>query len=159
MHDSSPSAGLDLRLTYTLIYQVNLRTYFANKYIIFMVCFLSPDFSYHWSRLWLLLQETWRSLRKLEEAWRSLKTLAATDSSCSGWFKLRPIDYLQNFDPDAPWYPHHLDLSRQMVNQKTRERTRRAGAAANLFMWMSHFFTVGLENKQNYQVFLKKISK
>ena len=67
--DSSPSAGLDLRLTYTLIYQVILRTYSA-KYIIFMVCFLPTDFSYHWSRLWLLLQEPWRSLRKLEEVSR-----------------------------------------------------------------------------------------
>ena len=67
--DSSPSAGLDLRLTYTLIYQVILRTYSA-KYLIFMVCFLPTDFSYHWSRLWLLLQEPWRSLRKLEEASR-----------------------------------------------------------------------------------------
>ena len=67
--DLSPSAGLDLRLTYTLVYQVSLRTYSA-KYIIFMVCVLPPDFSYHWSRLWLLLQEPWRSLRKLEEASR-----------------------------------------------------------------------------------------
>ena len=73
---------------YTLIYQVNLRTYSA-KYIIFMVCFLPTDFSYHWFRLWLLLQESWRSLKKLEEAWRSFKTLAVTDSSCSGWFELR----------------------------------------------------------------------
>ena len=54
---------------YTLIYQVNLRNYSA-KYIIFMVCFLPTDFSYHWYRLWLLLQEPWRSLRKLEEASR-----------------------------------------------------------------------------------------
>ena len=86
--DLSPSAGLDLRLTYTLVYQVSLRTYSA-KYIIFMVCVLPPDFSYHWSRLWRLLQEPWRSLRKLEEAWRSFKTPAATDSSSSGWFKTR----------------------------------------------------------------------
>ena len=75
---------------YTLIYQVNLRTYSA-KYIIFMVCFLPTDFSYHWFRLWLLLQESWRSLKKLEEAWRSFKTLAVTDSSCSGWFELRRL--------------------------------------------------------------------
>ena len=88
-------AGLDLRLTYTLIYQANLWTY-SVKCIIFMVFFLPPDFSYHWFRLWLLLQEPWRSF----------KTLAATDSSCSGWFELwrqvrdlRPINYLQNFDP------------------------------------------------------------
>ena len=80
--DSSPPAGLDLRLTYTLIYQIILRTYSA-KYIIFMVCFLPTDFSYHWSRLWLLLQEAWRSLRKLEEAWRNLKKLQ--DPSCN-WF-------------------------------------------------------------------------
>ena len=91
-----PAAGYDLRLIpscgwlefYTLIYQVNLRTYSA-KYIIFMVCFLPTDFSYHWFRLWLLLQESWRSLKKLEEAWRSFKTLVVTDSSCSGWFELR----------------------------------------------------------------------
>ena len=65
--DSSPPAGLDLWRTYTLIYQVNLRTYSA-KYTISMVCFLPLNFSYHWLRLWLLLQEHWRSLRKLEEA-------------------------------------------------------------------------------------------
>ena len=107
--DSSPPAGLDLRLTYTLIYQVNLRTYSA-KYIIFMVFFPPLDFSYYWSWLWLLLQAPQRSLRKLEEPWRSCRTLAATDSSCSSWFELRrlirdlrPIDYFQNFDPDAPW--------------------------------------------------------
>ena len=99
--DSSLPAGLDLLLTYyTLIYQINLRTYSANN-TFFMVCCLPPDFSYHWSRLWLLLQEPWRSLRKLEEASRSFKTLAATDSSCSSWFELRrliqdlrPINYL-----------------------------------------------------------------
>ena len=74
-----------------------------------MVCLLPTDFSYHWSRLWLLLQESWRSLKKLEKAWRSFKILAAFDSSCSGWFELRrlirdlrPIDYLQNFDSDPP---------------------------------------------------------
>ena len=106
--DWVPPAGLDLRLTYTLIYQVNLRTYSA-KCIIFMFFSLPPDFSYHWFRLWLLLEETWPSLNKLEETWRSFKTLAATDSSCSDWFKLRqvirglwPIDYLQIFDSNAP---------------------------------------------------------
>ena len=52
---------------YTLIYQVNLRTYSA-KCIIFMACFLPTDFSYHLSKLWLLLQEPWRSLRKVKEA-------------------------------------------------------------------------------------------
>ena len=73
--DPAPWYELQLILSYgcleyyTLIYQVNLRTYSA-KYIIFMVCFLPTDFSYHWSRLWLLLQEPWRSLRKLEEASR-----------------------------------------------------------------------------------------
>ena len=73
-------------------------------------CFLPPDFSYHWFRLRLLLQEPWSSLKKLENAWISFKTLAATGPSCSGWFELRwlirdlrPINYLQNFDPDAPW--------------------------------------------------------
>ena len=80
--DSSPPAGLDLRPIYTLIYQVILRTYSA-KYIIFMVYFLPTDFSYHWSRLWLLLQEAWKSLRKLEEAWRNLKKLQ--EPSCN-WF-------------------------------------------------------------------------
>ena len=107
--DLSPAAGVGLRLIYTLIYQVILRNYSA-KCIIFIVFVLPTDFSYHWSRLWLLFQELWRSLRKLKQAWRSFKTLAATDSSCSGWFELRrlirdlrPIDYLQNFDSDAPW--------------------------------------------------------
>ena len=100
---------LELQQTYALIYQVNLRTYSA-KYNIFMVCFLPPDFSYHWLRLCLLLQEPWSTLKKLEQALRSFKALAATDSSCSGWSELRRltrdlrlIDYLQKFDPDAPW--------------------------------------------------------
>ena len=97
---SSPSAGLDLWLTYTLIYQVNLRTYSA-KYIIFIVCFLPPDFSYYWFGHLLLLQE----------AWRSFKTLAATDSSCSGWFELRWLiwdlqDLLNQLPPEFwLWYP------------------------------------------------------
>ena len=39
-------AGFDMRLTYTLIYPVNLRTYSA-KYNIFIVCFRPADFSYH----------------------------------------------------------------------------------------------------------------
>ena len=92
-----PPAELDLRLTYTLIYQINLRTYSA-KFIIFMVCFLPLDSCYHWFRLWLLVQ----TLKKLEEVWRSSKTLTATDSSCSNWFELqqliwdlRPIDCFQ----------------------------------------------------------------
>ena len=55
-----PPAGLDLRLTYILIYQVILRTY-SEKYVIFMVCFLLSDFNYHWPRHWLLLQEPCRS--------------------------------------------------------------------------------------------------
>ena len=93
-----------------LTYQVNLRTCSA-KYIVFMVCFLPPDFSYHWFRFCLLLQEASRSFKKLEETWSSFKTQAATDSSCSGRFELRrlirylrPINYIQNFDPNAPWY-------------------------------------------------------
>ena len=69
-------------------------------------------FSADWFQLPLIqaLAAASRTLKKLEEAWRSFKTLAATDSSCSRWFELRrltrdlrPIDYLQNFDPDAPW--------------------------------------------------------
>ena len=113
--DSRPPVGLDLQLTYTLIDQVNLRTY-SVKYI-FVVCFLPPDFSYHWLRLCLLVQEPWRSSKKLEEGWRSLKALAATDSRCSGWFELRrligdlrPIDYLQNFDLDAPWQDSYISF-------------------------------------------------
>ena len=50
-----------------------------------------------------------KTLKKLKEASRSFKTLAATDSSCSGWFELRrlirdlrPINYLQNVYPDPP---------------------------------------------------------
>ena len=93
---------------YTLIYQVNLRTYSA-KCIIFMVCFLPTDFSYHWSRIWLLLQEPWRSLKKLEEAWRSFMTLAATDSSCSGWFETceqwTTSRILTPMPPDRFWTP------------------------------------------------------
>ena len=41
-----PPAGFDLRLTYTLIYSANLRTY-SPECIIFIVCFLLDDFSYH----------------------------------------------------------------------------------------------------------------
>ena len=65
-----------------LIYLVNLRTYSA-KCIIFIVCFLPADFSYRWFRLWPLLQEPWRSLRKPEEASRlklQLILVAAADS-------------------------------------------------------------------------------
>ena len=40
-----PPAGIDLRLFYPVIYQVNWRPYFA-KYIIFMACFLAPYLSY-----------------------------------------------------------------------------------------------------------------
>ena len=80
-----PLTGFDLQLTYTLIYSINLRTYSA-KYTIFIVCFPSADFSYHWFRLWLLLQEPWGSLKKLEEAWGSMNKLQ--DFSCN-WFKLQ----------------------------------------------------------------------
>ena len=99
--DLSLPAWLGLRLTYTLIYQVNLRTY-SSKYIIFMVCFLSPDFSYHWFRLRLLFQEHWRSLKKLEEAWRTFKNLAATDSSCSRWFETATNRLPPKFWPRCP---------------------------------------------------------
>ena len=54
-----------------------------------------------------------RTLKKLEEVaetWRSFKTLAATDSIFRGWFELWwlirdlwPIEYLLEFDPNAPW--------------------------------------------------------
>ena len=58
----------------------------------------------------LSASKTLKKLEKLEEAWETFKTIFETDSSCSGWFEvrrlirdLRPIDYLQTFDPDAPW--------------------------------------------------------
>ena len=102
--DLSLPAGLDLWLTYTLICQVNLRTYSAN-YIIFMVCFLPPDFQLP---LIHVLAAASRTLKKPEEAWRSFKTLAVADYSFISWFELRQlirdlrsIDYLQNVDPDA----------------------------------------------------------
>ena len=63
-------ARIDLQLTYTLTYQVNLRTYSA-KYIIFIVCFLPSDFRYTDSGP--------GGLRKLE--------VAAADSSCDSWFE------------------------------------------------------------------------
>ena len=87
-----PPAGLDLRLFYTLIYLVNLRTCSA-KCIIFMDCFLPSDLSYHWFRLCFLLQKPWRSLkslRKLEEVLKlylGLILVAAADSRCNGWFE------------------------------------------------------------------------
>ena len=117
-----PAAWYELQLIlssgwlklFPLVYQVNLRTHSA-KCIIFMVCL-------DWFQLSLIqalaatsrtlknLEEAWGSLRKLEEAWRNFNTLAATDSSCGGWFELRRLirdlrsfDYLQNFDPDTPW--------------------------------------------------------
>ena len=107
-----PVAGLEMRLTYTLIYQVNLRTCSAKYIFFFFFCFLLPDFSYHWFTLWLLLQGSWSSLKKLKKVWRSFKDLAATDSSCSGWLEPRQLlrdlwlyDYLQIFDPNTPWLP------------------------------------------------------
>ena len=87
-----PPVGLDLRLFYTLIYLVNLRTCSA-KCIIFMDCFLPSDLSYHWFRLCFLLQKPWRSLkslRKLEEVLKlylGLILVAAADSRCNGWFE------------------------------------------------------------------------
>ena len=115
-----PVAWLEMWLTYTLISQVNLRTYSAKYIFFFFFSFLPPDFSYHWFRPWLLLQDPWNSLEKLEKAWRSFKTLAAIDSSCSSWFELRrlirglwPINYLQNFDPNASWY---LCISKKFIN-------------------------------------------
>ena len=70
-------------------------------------------FSTDWFQLRLVqaLAAASRTLKKLEEALRNFKALAATDSCCSSWFELqrlirdlRPIDYLQNFDPDDVWY-------------------------------------------------------
>ena len=80
--------GLDLGLTYAVIYRVNISIYFP-KYIIFMITFLATNFSWHWFKLWQLLQKTWRSLKKLEEASRNFKNVAGTDSSFRGWLKLR----------------------------------------------------------------------
>ena len=72
-------------------------------------------FSTIWFKLPLIqallsASKTLKELEKLEEAWGSFKTISGTDSSCSGWFEvqrlirdLRPIDYLQTFDPNAPW--------------------------------------------------------
>ena len=60
--------GLEIRLAYTLIYQVNLKTYSA-KYIFFFVLYhlisVTTD-----SGSALNLEATWRSLKKLEEASR-----------------------------------------------------------------------------------------
>ena len=111
-----PAAWYELQLIlscswlefYTVIYQVNLKTYSA-KYIIFNFYGL---FSTNWLQLPLIhaLAAASRTLKKLEEAWRSFKTLVATGSSCSGCLELwrlirdlRSISYLQNFDPNAPW--------------------------------------------------------
>ena len=104
-----PAAELDLRLTYILIYQVILRTFFCKMHHHYG--FFSTD----WFQLPLIqaLAAASRTLKKLEEVWRSLKKLQNPScdwSSCSGWFELqrqigdlRPIDYLENFEPDAPW--------------------------------------------------------
>ena len=64
--------------------------------------FLAADFSYHWFRLWLLLQEPWRSLKKLEEAWGNLKKFQ--DSSCH-WFWLQRLIQATTVDsePATNW--------------------------------------------------------
>ena len=98
-------AGFGLRMTYTLIYPVHLRTYSA-KYINFIVCSLLAGFSYGWFRLWLLLQEAWRSLKKLQGSKLQLILVAAADSSCDGWFKscdqLTTSRILTPAPPDTP---------------------------------------------------------
>ena len=87
-----PPAGLDLRLFYTLIYLVNLRTC-STKCIIFMDCFLPPDLSYHWFRFCFMFQKPLKrlkSLRKLEELLKlylGLILVAAAYSRCDGWFE------------------------------------------------------------------------
>lgn len=48
------------------------------KYIVLMVCFLPAGFNYYWFNLWLLPQESWRTLRKLQ------------NSSCN-WFYLQRL--------------------------------------------------------------------
>ena len=50
-------------------------------------------FSTAWFQLPLIqvLAAALRTLKKLEKVWKSLKNLAATDSSCSGWFELRRL--------------------------------------------------------------------
>ena len=77
----SSSAGWT-RYAAVLFFKISskFKDFLFAKYIIFMVYFLPLDFSYHWFRLCLLLQEPWRSLKKLEKAWRNFKTLAAADS-------------------------------------------------------------------------------
>ena len=71
-------------------------------------------FSTTWFKLPLIqvllyVSKTLKKVEKLEEAWGTFKTISGTDSSCSGVFEvrrlirdLRPIDYLQTFDPMPP---------------------------------------------------------
>ena len=67
----SSSAGWT-RYAAVLFFKISskFKDFLFAKYIIFMVYFLPLDFSYHWFRLCLLLQEPWRSLKKLEETSR-----------------------------------------------------------------------------------------
>ena len=70
--DSSPSTGLDFRLTYTLIYQVNLRTYSAKHIILWFVFYrlISVGTDPGSGCCFKKLEEAWGSLKKLEEASR-----------------------------------------------------------------------------------------
>ena len=71
-------------------------------------------FSTDWFQLLLIqaLAATSRSLKKLQDS-------SCNWSSCSGWLELRrlirdlrPIDYLEIFDPNTPWYfLIHTDVS------------------------------------------------
>ena len=71
-------------------------------------------FSTDWFQLPLIeaLAATSRSSKKLQDS-------SCNWSSCSGWLELRrlirdlrPIDYLENFDPNTPWYfLIHTDVS------------------------------------------------
>ena len=49
-------------------------------------------------------------------------------------------------------------LGSRMVNHKTRERTRRARAGTNLFIWMSHFSMTGVIKQTKLSSFFKKYS-
>ena len=53
------------------------------------------------------------------------------------------------------WFPRHLDLNSSGVIYKTRERTSKAGAATQIFKWMSHFSTTGVIKPTNLLRFFK----
>ena len=95
-------AGLDLRLFYTLIYlSSKFKDLFCKIHHSYGLFFTA------WFQLPLIqaLPAASRTLKKHEEVSRLYLRLILAAAADSMLIRdLRPIDYLQNFDLDAPWY-------------------------------------------------------